>query len=116
VPRVRIRIPSHVLSQLHERAEEQEARDELWVKALSAYVERKGTTAPQKPPSYNDRMRRDAFQSARMPQTAVEVSDELFGRADKLAKRLHKTRELLYSEAMAEFLQGDLPPEGGGHH
>jgi hypothetical protein len=113
MPRVGLRVPAQILSQVRARAEEPHDRDALWAQAISAYLERKGSPSPTKFPSYHDRMRREAFESARMPRTAVEVPDALFARADRLAKRLHKSRELLYSEAMAEFLRGGAPPDPG---
>jgi Arc/MetJ family transcription regulator len=96
MPRVQVRIADHVVTELLQRAEEQEARDELWVHVLSEFVLRKGTVAPTSA-SYHDRMRQKTFNSTRMPRTIAEIPDDLFAEVDKLAKRLHKSRELLYS-------------------
>jgi predicted transcriptional regulator len=44
-------------------------------------------------------------------KTAVSVPDELFERADRLAKRLSLSRSELYSRALAEFLARRDPVE-----
>lgn len=37
-------------------------------------------------------------------KTAVSLPDELFGEADKLAKRLHLSRSALFAAALGEFV------------
>jgi len=37
-------------------------------------------------------------------KTAVSIPDKVFAEADKLAKRLKKSRSQLYSEAVADYL------------
>jgi predicted transcriptional regulator len=37
-------------------------------------------------------------------KTAISIPDEVFIRAEKLAKRLKKSRSQLYSEAVAEYI------------
>ena len=37
-------------------------------------------------------------------KTAVSVPDEVFKRAERLAKRLKKSRSQLYSEALADYV------------
>jgi predicted DNA-binding protein len=37
-------------------------------------------------------------------KTALSVPNQVFEQADKLAKRLNKTRSQLYTEAMVEYL------------
>lgn len=37
-------------------------------------------------------------------KTAISVPDEIFKKADRLARRLRKSRSQLYSEAVAEYL------------
>jgi predicted transcriptional regulator len=37
-------------------------------------------------------------------KTAISIPDEVFARADRLAKRLKKSRSELYAEAIAEYL------------
>jgi hypothetical protein len=117
MPRVAVRLPEYVLWDLRARAEEQEARNALWEQALTEYAERKGSAQRPKTPSHGERARHAAFEAKQMPRTAVEVSDALFARMERLAKRLHMSRDLLYAECMAEFLRGDVAPDiGFGHH
>ena len=44
-------------------------------------------------------------------KTAVSIPDEVFGRADRLAHRLQKSRSQLYSEALSEYLDRHGPDE-----
>lgn len=44
-------------------------------------------------------------------KTAISVPDELFEEADRLAKRLKKSRSKLYSQALAEFIARHSPDE-----
>jgi hypothetical protein len=111
MPRVGVRIPAHVLTSLEQRAEQQDARDQLWDEALKLYAKRNASSETTKLPSYEDRLRREAFEAKRMPQTLVQVSEPLFNRTAKLAKKLHKSRDLLYADAMAEFLEQGKAPE-----
>jgi metal-responsive CopG/Arc/MetJ family transcriptional regulator len=37
-------------------------------------------------------------------KTAVSIPDQLFARADEMARRLGKSRSQLYQEALAEYL------------
>jgi predicted transcriptional regulator len=37
-------------------------------------------------------------------KTAISIPDELFASADRLARRLDKSRSQLYAEAVAEYL------------
>lgn len=37
-------------------------------------------------------------------KTAISIPDEVFAKADQLAKQLKKSRSQLYSEAVAEYL------------
>jgi predicted transcriptional regulator len=42
-------------------------------------------------------------------KTAISVPDPIFREAEKLARRLKKSRSRLYSEAMAEYLRRHDP-------
>lgn len=44
-------------------------------------------------------------------KTAISLSDELFRRADQLAKRLEVSRSELYSRALREYLARHAPDE-----
>jgi predicted transcriptional regulator len=42
-------------------------------------------------------------------KTAISIPDELFARADELARRLGKSRSQLYREALSEYLVNREP-------
>jgi len=44
-------------------------------------------------------------------KTAVSVPGDVFGRADRLARRLKKSRSSLYSEALTEYLARHDPDQ-----
>jgi predicted transcriptional regulator len=44
-------------------------------------------------------------------KTAVSVPDDLFARADRLAKRSHRSRSDIYSAALREYLARHAPDE-----
>ncbi|OIP43415.1 MAG: hypothetical protein AUK47_02630 [Deltaproteobacteria bacterium CG2_30_63_29] len=44
-------------------------------------------------------------------KTAISIPDEVFQAAERLAKRVHKSRSQLYAEAMAEYLTRHTPEE-----
>ena len=44
-------------------------------------------------------------------KTAISIPDPLFLAAEKYAKRMHKSRSQLFSEAMAEYLERHMPDE-----
>jgi predicted transcriptional regulator len=44
-------------------------------------------------------------------KTAVSVPDEVFGRAERLAKRLKLSRSELYSRALADYVNRHAPDE-----
>ena len=44
-------------------------------------------------------------------KTAVSIPDPVFADAERLAKRLKKSRSRLYSEALAEYVRRHAPDE-----
>jgi len=44
-------------------------------------------------------------------KTAISISDDLFEQAERLARRVGKTRSGLYSSAMREYLARHAPDE-----
>jgi metal-responsive CopG/Arc/MetJ family transcriptional regulator len=44
-------------------------------------------------------------------KTAISVPDDLFEQAERLARRLKKSRSQLYAEALAEYLARNAPDE-----
>ncbi len=44
-------------------------------------------------------------------KTAISIPDAIFQAAEKYAKRMHKSRSQLFSEAMVEYLDRHTPDE-----
>ncbi|MDP1847368.1 MAG: hypothetical protein Q8K79_06220 [Solirubrobacteraceae bacterium] len=98
MPRVRVRIPDSLLQRAATVAQAEGKRiDDLYEEAIARYVE---STRNASPGSVRSRggMPRGS------PQLNVEISEELFQQADKLAKRLGKPRDILYAEALARHV------------
>ena len=98
MPRVRVSIPDALLQRAATAAQAEGRKiDDLYEEAISRYVE---STKDASPGSVRSRggMPRGS------PKLIVEISEELFQQADKLAKRLGKTRDILYSEALARHV------------
>lgn len=98
VPRVKVKLPDGLLQEAATRARDLGKHvDELWSEAITAYVER------------NQELTAGAVRNrgripSRSPTLTIEVPEELFQRADKLAKRLGKQRDWLYCEALAKHV------------
>jgi metal-responsive CopG/Arc/MetJ family transcriptional regulator len=98
VPRVKVKLPDELLQIAATQAQELSTRiDDLYTEAIGHYVESNKNVSPG---AVQSRIR--IPYSA--PQLTVEIPEELFQQADKLAKRLGKRREVLYSEALAKHL------------
>ena len=97
MPRVRVGLPDELLQRAGTRAEELgKPMGELCADAIARYVEvNKHASAGSL------RSRGGAPVSA---QLTVEIPEELFQRAEKLAKRLGKRREVMYAEALARHM------------
>jgi hypothetical protein len=95
VPRIRIKQPDELLQSAGTRANELGKHiDELYAEAIDGYIE---TTKNASPGSLRSR---GGIPSA-SPQVIVEIPEELFQRAEKVAKRLGKRRDVMYAEALA---------------
>lgn len=116
MPRVRVSVPDPVLQRAADAAHAAGQKiDDIYTEALIAYVESTKNASPGSVRS------RSAIPRG-SPKLTVEIPEELFQSADKLAKRLGKTRDTMYSEALARHVpetgrsqsaldQGhDLPP------
>ncbi len=98
MPRVRVKLPDELLQRAATRAQELGTQiDELYAEAIDRYVEvNKSATA-------GSLRSRGGIPSA-APQLTIEIPEELFQRADKLAKRLGKRRDVMYAEALAKHM------------
>jgi predicted DNA-binding protein len=99
VPRVRVSLPDELLQRVATRAQELGKHiDELYVEAIDRYVE------VNKSASAGSLRSRSGMPRA-SPQLNVEIPEELFQRAEKLAKRLGKRRDSLYAEALDKHVK-----------
>lgn len=98
VPRVKIKQPDELLQSAGRRANELGKRiDELYTEAIDRYIE---TT---KRASAGSLRSRSGIPIA-SPQLIIEIPEELFQRAETLAKRLGKRRDVMYAEALARHV------------
>ncbi len=99
MPRVRIKIPDSHLQAVATAAQEQgRSVDELYADAIARYVETNQKASPGS-------LRSRSGIPAAAPSFTIEIPEDLFQRADKLAKRLGKKRDVLYAEALARDLR-----------
>ena len=99
VPRVRIKQPDELLQSAGTRANELGKHiDELYAEAIDRYLEDTKNASPG-----SVRSRSGIPRAA--PQIIIEIPEELFQRAEKVAKRLGKRREVMYAEALARHVE-----------
>jgi len=99
VPRVRVKIPDELLQRAATRAQELGKHiDELYAEAIDRYVE------VNKDASAGSLRSRSGMPRA-APELIIEIPEELLQRADKLAKRLGKRRDVMYAEALATHVK-----------
>ena len=98
MPRVRITVPDPVLQRAADAAHAAgEKIDDVYTEALTAYVESTKNASPGSVRSRGGIARGS-------PKLTVEIPEDLFQTADRLAKRLGKTRDTLYAEALARHV------------
>ena len=98
MPRVRVKIPDELLQVAATRAQELGTHiDELYAEAIDRYVE------VNKSASAGSLRSRSGMPRA-APQLIIEIPEELFQRAEKVAKRLGKRRDVMYAEALARHV------------
>jgi predicted DNA-binding protein len=98
VPTVELKQPEELL-ELAATTSEQVGKpiDVLYAEAIERYIEiTKHATAGA--------LRSRFFMPRASPYVTIEIPDELFERAEKLAERLEKKRDVLYAEALAKAL------------
>ncbi|MGH2941376.1 MAG: hypothetical protein ACRDLN_01180 [Solirubrobacteraceae bacterium] len=106
MPRVRVKLPDELLQRAATRAQELGKHiDELYAEAIDHYVEaNKGASAGS--------LRSRSFMPHASPQLTIEIPEELFQRAEKVAKRLGKRRDVMYAEALAKHMKDALDGYG----
>jgi predicted DNA-binding protein len=98
MPRVRITVPEQLLDVATSKAEELgKTMDALYAEAIERYI-----NATKNSSAGSLRSRHAIPRSA--PEIVVEIPEELFQRAQKVAKRLGKPRHVMYAEALATHL------------
>lgn len=104
VPRVKIAIPDPLLQAAGNRAQELDTSiHELFAEAIGRYVEgTKNISAGA--------LRSRSMIARSSPVLGVEIPEELFQSAEKVAKRLGKRRDVLYCEALARHIS--FKPDG----
>ena len=104
MPRVRANLPDELLQRAATRAQELGKHiDELYAEAIDRYIE-----VNQNASAGSLRSRSGIPRGS--PQLIVDIPEELFQRAEKLAKRLGKRRDVMYAEALAKYVS----PAGAG--
>ncbi len=98
MPRIRVNLPDELLQRAATTAQQLGKQiDELYAEAIDRYVE------VNKDASAGSLRSRSG-----MPRTAqqliIELPEDLFQRAEKLAKRLGKRRDVMYAEALAKHV------------
>jgi predicted DNA-binding protein len=99
VPRIRIKQPDELLQSAGARANELGKHiDELYAEAIDRYIEStKNASAGS--------LRSRSGIPVSSPQLIIEIPEELFQRAEKVAKRLGKRRDVMYAEALARHVE-----------
>ncbi len=104
MPRVKVSVPDELLKVAGERAEQLGKNlDELYVEAIERYVD--GTKN-----SSAGAVRSRFIIPRSAPQIAIDIPEELFKRADGAAKRLDKRRQVMYADALANYLTATGAP------
>lgn len=103
MPRIRVSVPEELLNVASTRAEEGGKKlDELYVEAIERYV---NVTKNASAGSLRSR-----FAIPRTaPEVVVEIPEDLYKRADRVAKSLGKKRHVMYADALAYHLIADAP-------
>ena len=98
MPRIKVTLPDEVLQRAATRAQELGKKiDELYAEAIERYIEvNKNASAGS--------LRSRSAMPRTAPQFTIEIPEDLFQRAEKLAKRLGKKREVMYAEALARHV------------
>jgi hypothetical protein len=110
MPRVKVRIPDPLLQVAADKANEAGGKiDDMYEAAITGYVERHQAGTEPKPRS-----------AGGMPRSAVtltiEIPEELFQEAEKLAKRLGMRRDVLYAIALAKHVSYDANAGADDNH
>lgn len=106
MPRIKVSVPEELLKVSIDRAEQLgKSLDELYADAIDRYVDSTKNSSP-------GAVRSRIGIPRSSPQIAVEISEELYKRADEAAKHQGKRRHVMYADALANYLAaGGAPAE-----
>lgn len=97
-------MPDELLKVAGERAEELgKGLDELCVEAIERYVVATKNSSP-------GAVRSRFIIPRSSPQIAIEMPEELYKRADTAAKSQNKRRQVMYTDALADYLMATAAP------
>ncbi len=98
MPRVKVMIPDPLLQVAADAAQAAGKKiDDLYAAAIAEFVEANQTTRP-------GALRNRGGMPASSPKLTIEVPEELFEQAEKLAKRLGKRRDVIYALALEKHV------------
>ena len=104
MPRIRVSVPAELLNVATARAEQLGKNlDELYAEAIERYID-----ATKNSSAGSLRSRSTIVRSS--PQIVIEIPEQLFQRADRVAKRLGKQRHVMYADALAKHLAAAAAP------
>jgi len=110
MPRVKVSIPDPLLQVAADKAHAKGQKiDDLYEESIAGFVERHKAGKEGKPRT-----------AGGMPRSAVkltiEISEELFQEAEKVAKRLGMRRDVLYAVALAKHVSYDANAGADDNH
>jgi metal-responsive CopG/Arc/MetJ family transcriptional regulator len=106
MPRIKVTVPDELLKVATAKAEEiGKNLDELYADAIERYVKTTETSSA-------GAVRSRFIIPRSSPQVVVELTEELYQRAEKAAKRQGKRRHVLYADALANHLGATGAPAG----
>jgi metal-responsive CopG/Arc/MetJ family transcriptional regulator len=99
MPRIKVRVPIELLEAADARAEQMgENLSQVFAEAIERYLEvTKHSTAGA--------VRSRSTIPPSSPEVVVEIPEALFQRSEKAAKRQHKQRHVLYTDALTRQLK-----------
>ena len=104
MPRIRVKMPDELLKLAAARAEEVGKNlDDLYAEAIERYVD-----ATKNSSAGSLRSRISIPRTS--PEIVLEIPEDLYKRADNVAKRLGKRRHVMYADALASLLTAGAAP------
>ncbi len=104
MPRIRVKTPDELLQMANEQAEQSGKNlDDLYAEAIERYVD-----ATKNSSAGSLRSRINIPRTS--PEIVIELPEDLYKRADNVAKRLGKKRHVMYADALANLLTAGAAP------